>query len=1139
MKQNFEKNIFLQILKNKICSLSLSQNNILYSFQAKSMFLAAVFSFFLHHITIGQNTPPCDTKVAGINWTQNGCVITVSGPTPPDASLNFLVVQEGDCTKFLKVTDNSLTCDLSFLKPFTPNVTIVHSVTLPSGGNPSGSAFQCKQKITLNSLQMTISLVNTQINGNVATINFQVCMNQGGVVGQNSQIMFMPIMPTGLTLLNAGSFMNGQATIPANTMTPGSCQNLTMQVRTASSSFNCADYQISLNPMAGCTNFNYNQGTDPISVGIPPNPKAYTVTDDYLSNYYDYGTHNWIFGTKDLIFGGNIIADIDDQKANLPATTLFEGYNITMLPGSQIIVPTESGIVLDQTHIHGCGAMWNGITAVDYTGTSMGHSIQLINKSILEDAEVGISYAYRTSVFFQNSTFLHNNIAVSVGAGGLSPAAEGSTVNGGILIDGRQASTGLRCIDVDRVHFGLNGSTENVFKNLNYGIYAENVDWVTCNIDRFEDMIPDANGDSGTGIYFVGNGIRYAWTLPKKLNFERCKTGIYGFGGNHTSSVYRAYMDDVEDGVFFINGQPHIVSRSEIRSTGIGVYISNSTSGIDAVQNNTFDAVKGIGVYLDGNFQTEAIIKENAINIIGKSGTGLLTENVQSKIVANKFSLSNRYQSGAFIDGGVTQTSDNFFKGFGTIDNQGLGILMAKNSLCQDTFTNTKIGLAYYGACPGSMKEELFNEHQNGLFMNAQAILGAQGSDVLQHANQWKKGTFGKGLGAYHEGVANQAVLSLFKVNDAINSNYLPTNNGGVNWFIPSKANNKDACVSLPTNIVSEPPPFVDNCEFITKILSEDPKASGDERLRVNLSLTRRAIYRTLYEGFDCKDKILTHFFDESKNNNIGKWYLIDRGLADAQSTPYDDVLKSDEAESEKKHTEIEVIEQEMNVQLKKEKQVEEDLLAKYQAAMESLSDLLKVQKEHNVTAESVRKNKIIALKDLNASIDATYLDEFNEKTANEIYFGIFLNEIKTLSEEQESFLYHTAYQCPLEGGNGVFKARAILNQFKGPVDYNSKALCGYENFIPTKQQQTSTLTTLSVYPNPAKEEITVFLPAIKVVNVTFELFDNLGRSVQIAHLDSTFSTISLRNVNNGIYYYNVRNDVGEIIAQSKIIVQK
>jgi hypothetical protein len=104
----------------------------------------------------------------------------------------------------------------------------------------------------------------------------------------------------------------------------------------------------------------------------------------------------------------------------------------------------------------------------------------------------------------------------------------------------------------------------------------------------------------------------------------------------------------------------------------------------------------------------------------------------------------------------------------------------------------------------------------------------------------------------------------------------------------------------------------------------------------------------------------------------------------------------------------------------------------------------------------------------INAAISVSPVFETNQKTANRVLLETIAYNQTELTSQQVADLMPIANQCPLEGGEGVYLARALLGN---EIVYDDFTACGMGNggqFIKSTDVPTATGISFKIYPNPA-----------------------------------------------------------------------
>ncbi|MEO5641767.1 MAG: T9SS type A sorting domain-containing protein [Bacteroidia bacterium] len=172
-----------------------------------------------------------------------------------------------------------------------------------------------------------------------------------------------------------------------------------------------------------------------------------------------------------------------------------------------------------------------------------------------------------------------------------------------------------------------------------------------------------------------------------------------------------------------------------------------------------------------------------------------------------------------------------------------------------------------------------------------------------------------------------------------------------------------------------------------------------------------------------------------------------------------------------------------------------------------------------------------------NAAITPTTAYETNQQQYNSIYLDALALSIDSLGPQQISDLFDIALQCPNEGGNAVFEARALLNwalntslAFSDSCYSSARIGTGSENPNPIAQ----------VFPNPNDGNITLTYALENITAARFDVCDALGRVLFSTSLDPEKSKMDMQIIGlaNGAYIYKLVGD-GAIIASGTLIISR
>jgi hypothetical protein len=174
------------------------------------------------------------------------------------------------------------------------------------------------------------------------------------------------------------------------------------------------------------------------------------------------------------------------------------------------------------------------------------------------------------------------------------------------------------------------------------------------------------------------------------------------------------------------------------------------------------------------------------------------------------------------------------------------------------------------------------------------------------------------------------------------------------------------------------------------------------------------------------------------------------------------------------------------------------------------------------LTAESVKAT--------NAAIATGTLIEANHKAVNEVYLGTVAKDIDVFTPEQAAVLLAVADQCPLTGGNAVFRARALYSLIDDAQEYDDAMLCLQQGLI-TKRLEETVASACTVVPNPAREQATLVLSTPLSAAAWLVLTNALGAEVKRVQVpaEQMRTAFGIQGLAPGIYHYTLLNHQGAI----------
>lgn len=148
---------------------------------------------------------------------------------------------------------------------------------------------------------------------------------------------------------------------------------------------------------------------------------------------------------------------------------------------------------------------------------------------------------------------------------------------------------------------------------------------------------------------------------------------------------------------------------------------------------------------------------------------------------------------------------------------------------------------------------------------------------------------------------------------------------------------------------------------------------------------------------------------------------------------------------------------------------------------------------------------------------------EANEKMVNEIYLSTVGKDVDVFTSTQAGDLFEIANQCPMLGGNAVFKARSLYWLIDDSHDFDDATICVPYGII-VKSLTEPPANAISVIPNPTADEAILVMAQELKVSGTLTMYDALGAEVLRYRIPAgtvrfTFSTEPLAPA---LYHYKV-----------------
>ncbi|GJM36482.1 MAG: hypothetical protein DHS20C18_54830 [Saprospiraceae bacterium] len=871
---------------------------------------------------------------------------------------------------------------------------------------------------------------------------------------------------------------------------------------------------------------------------------------------------------------------LDNLPATNAQTVCIEGtleidfdYNfinsqLNMLPGSKIVVKDGAYLTLYNTRLSGCTAMWAGIEIEKGGGIKM-------SNSTISDAQYGI-YLHPATPFGGTaptaeiiaSTFCDNFIGVFASAttnGKVNALiAENTFSNYQNLLppySGQASASGLPEQDTRSLagmylkNISAFLSRNNDFNGLTSGIVS-----LTTNLQvsggMFTEMVTNQSyyptyAPRGTALYSSAMG-GHLLVAEGTLIMDCVKGIIASFSplnatGNTMLNVdwgIIATLPSTGTGNIIIGGMDQ-ADKNTIQSNALGIGISNPAAGGQVLVGNNeitteASAASGKGIGFEFHAAPTQVIG-NTIHV-NQKGVGLFLQAAKNIEITdnNQIVLADE----ALARAGVTlQAATNCLlsevqvdgDGTGGADNYGIEILSSPgNKYCCNELDKTRVGVQVDG---GSSSEDhfsgtIFGDHHYGLLIPSSGILGTQ----THQENQWT-GIYGADSAAVYQ-VDQQTAANLpFIFDDSENSYFEAPNASPVGWFVSNEnLNPTDVCA--PENCVIDD---IKQDSPDTKRIAGDSIQAGDYTSTVQWELNRY-LYKKI-DGVSITEQEIQDFVDHHDTTTVGAFHAIDLALAN--------IYQADIVEIDQINENLDSIRSILNAIADIDTALLNATGTTYQTLWQSrtqkIDDLLDYNKDNVSLLQSLATSRGTASASImsqNASITVDSIYEQNEKTVNGIYAG-YLNKGLTKPDTADlNALQAVADQCPLEGGNAVYKARALLKLMIGvdPVYDDQQACLGSQAFaMPEPEVRVSESSDWRIYPNPATEEVMIDWSGQQFETGTLQLFDLNGKLLkkQIFTKEEVKTRMSTAELQGGIYLLVLQLDQKQPATKKLAIIHR
>jgi hypothetical protein len=871
--------------------------------------------------------------------------------------------------------------------------------------------------------------------------------------------------------------------------------------------------------------------------------------------------------------------DVDVQgDFIIDQTFAFISCNVKMEPGSKITVRSPYTFRIDGSILDACSNMWKGIF-ID------GGANCTATMSSINDAQFAMYAHDRATIGAWMTTFDRNYVSIEVPqninppyynvighwiedcdftctSNLLQPFINQTPAPGTISFAAVEGNT----VAMD---FYNAGSPPNNFIGLSNGIVGQGMDMRVENC-YFENIQPDAaynfwafNGsavyDRGYGHFNTINQVGFGQSTNSFLN---CKYGVFGDAVNVSSTDNKMTQMNHSHEIRFGSYMNIDVLRNWIESyaTAIDLYLNDNSNHLLVEDNTVYfgdmtgNGYTGINVREQLGTNPDSKIRNNDIffNTNATSAyIGILVSSAHNyQITYNNLLMDNNANNfcGIYTLGcKIPEVSCNSVTGsFSNYTNSRqaaiLNFMGSSPNITCNTVDGTFNGIVFLGPAYGTdVKGNNINTHVNGLHLYSSAIIGQQD----WKGNLWYQTPLPGGWGARYDDLLNASIFP-FKVNPAtiLGGTTMPPSVNPAGWFIPLTGTNF-LCDDNGDNY----------CDQFSHQMCPDCKGSLDDAIATsnleNSPFTEETqwtlkmdLYKKLNDNPDMlnDDQVLSDFYNEMQNELISQFSQINEEQFNLFGL--DNTVRTNLNENKT------ALQQNMDLL----KQLSQQLLDDSQGPLsqseintiqstiagvrQTILDIVSYNKTALDLAANTRTLTAENIESVNSGLVTSETIEANEKAVNNIYLNTIAKGVYEFNSSQQNELYSIAIQCPISGGNSVFRARDLYSMVNNSVSYDDFALCLMSGILMREAGNVISIPEPYMYPNPAGESATLIYSLPENTTGELLIYNTLGQiESRYSLTDKTtqfkFSTSTL---NSGVFYYKVYND-GELISTGKLSI--
>ncbi len=801
--------------------------------------------------------------------------------------------------------------------------------------------------------------------------------------------------------------------------------------------------------------------------------------------------------------------------------------NVIVDQDIEIVLANGAVLNIDGTSFSTCGSYtWEGITNQGGTVNSAGSKISDAVSALDNYSSSAQSYVAGSSFNITSTLFSNNNIGMDLGRDDYATSftLTGSRFEcpGGVLSKGiNSGNTPLYDLYLNlenpaySIKVGDQAASTNFFGNANYGVYSFNSNLTVVNNEFvYSDQIPDAfkkikryalvaNGD---GYTLFNYNLTVGGSTSKSNLFQNWYRGVWGIAMDDVTILNNTFKEtNYATNLDGIKSRSILVKDNTFVDCYSGLWLWECHGSQITIQSNSFN--KGLN-YDFGKYDYQAIRVESSPRVPNQR------VNIHDNDIYNcNIGIHLRNIDGAQIckiPGQPANTSNRFYTEANNIDLSLLGNhygIWLEN--CYSTLVeNNIISRTYNPSNQISVSGPLQQDLIRGISYDR-----SPRSKILDNK------TINMGTDIRVLGDCPGSVMYC---------NWMESGFQGIN-LVSATIENPHGGANNPTNNSWHG----DYCDISTNGINKLRVAGMANGFQVDYYHSNASCELNLNNStYTQYSTIAINAIVASGQNNCFFQMVDDDEEAERLSAMTGDTIEYYDFPDENNFYDngfaYESLENDTNL-------MHQNLPTDYY-----LQQFYTAQKQGNIGKIKDVRN-YIALKNKQAAqmanwaiVDSTLILQ-NLKTINEIYLQYFIDAIGDveIDASTKAVIESIAYQNPIQGGDAVYMARALLR-----IDVEDQiGILRIKN--PDLEKNTALQRVAKLYPNPAKDNFFVEYPLSSEENVSIVISNPVNQAIKQVKLSQSGKTeIITRDLNPGIYIYKIYSE-NDLKEAGKIIIMK